>query len=48
MFCSPILELNGLAVETKMSSSADTSVEWVKQVTDNDLVEWMKFLNSLR
>jgi hypothetical protein len=42
----PIYEFTGLSVKTKMSSSADTSVEWVKAVTDNDLFEWHKILRE--
>jgi GT2 family glycosyltransferase len=44
MVCSPILELVGLKIKTKMSSSADTKVDWVKEVTDNDTKEWHKLL----
>jgi glycosyltransferase involved in cell wall biosynthesis len=44
MAVKPILQIKGFPVETKMSSSADTSVEWVKAVTDNDLIEWHKIL----
>jgi len=44
MRCSPILELRGVKIKTVMSSSANTSVDWVKQVTDNDLLEWYKIL----
>ena len=31
-----------------MSSSADTSVDWVKQVMDNDLIEWNKLLGNAK
>jgi GT2 family glycosyltransferase len=41
-----ILDMEGLKVETKMSSSANTSVDWVKEVTDNDLIEWLKLINN--
>jgi hypothetical protein len=44
MSVKPILQIKGFPVETKMSSSADTSVEWVKAVTDNDLIEWHKII----
>ena len=46
MFARPILQIKGFPVETKMSSSADTSVDWVKEVTDNDLIEWLKIINN--
>jgi hypothetical protein len=38
--------MTGLKIETKMSSSANTSVDWVKTVTDNDLIEWLKIINN--
>jgi hypothetical protein len=41
-----ILDMQGLKIETKMSSSANTSVDWVKTVTDNDLIEWLKIINN--
>jgi hypothetical protein len=41
-----ILDMTGLKIETKMSSSANTSVDWVKKVTDNDLIEWLKIINN--
>lgn len=44
MTCSPILEIRGIKIETVMSSSANTSIEWVKKITDNDLTEWYKIL----
>lgn len=44
MVCSPILELKGIAIKTIMSSSANTSIEWVKQITNNDLKEWYNIL----
>jgi hypothetical protein len=44
IFTRPILQIKGFPVETKMSSTADTSVEWVKQITDNDSIEWQKIL----
>jgi hypothetical protein len=43
-----MMDIIGLKIETKMSSSADTSVEWVKQVTDNDLIEWNKLLGNAK
>jgi glycosyltransferase involved in cell wall biosynthesis len=46
IFTRPILQIKGFPVETKMSSSANTSVDWVKRVTDNDLIEWLKLINN--
>lgn len=46
MHCRPILELRGIAVKTVMSSSANTSIEWVKKITDNDLTEWYKIMGA--
>lgn len=43
--CKPVYEFNGLKVETKMSVSANTQIDWVKQVTDNDRIEWQKLLS---
>ena len=40
------IDMYGLKIETKMSSSADPSVDWVKQVMDNDLIEWLKIINN--
>jgi hypothetical protein len=42
------IDMIGLKIETKMSSSADTSVDWVKQVMDNDLIEWNKLLGNAK
>lgn len=42
----PILDISGLMVKTKMSTTADTSVDWVKAVTDNDRIEWQKLLTE--
>jgi GT2 family glycosyltransferase len=42
MYGNPIYEFNGLSVKTKMSSSADTRIDWVKAITDNDTKEWNK------
>lgn len=44
--CSPILELRGIQVKTVMSSSANTSIDWVKKITDNDLIEWHNILGG--
>ncbi len=41
---SPIYELDGMKIKTKMSSSADTSIPWVREITDSDLTEWMNHL----
>ena len=38
--------MSGLKIQTKMSSSANTSVDWVKEITDNDLIEWHKILKN--
>lgn len=46
MACNPILELRGIKIKTVMSSSANTSVDWVKNITDNDLVEWFNILGG--
>jgi GT2 family glycosyltransferase len=46
MVCKPILELRGIQIKTVMSSSANTSVDWVKNITDNDLVEWFNILGG--
>lgn len=43
--CKPIYEFSGLKIKTKMSASADTQVDWVKRVTDNDKIEWQKLLS---
>jgi hypothetical protein len=40
------IDMYGLKIETKMSSSADTLIEWVKEITDNDLIEWLKIINN--
>ena len=40
------IDMYGLKIETKMSSSADTSIDWVKEITDNDLIEWLKIINN--
>lgn len=44
MSVRPILQIKGLPVETIMSTSADTNIDWVKDVTDNDTKEWHKLL----
>jgi hypothetical protein len=41
-----LIDMSGLKIQTKMSSSADTSVDWVKDITDNDLIEWNKLLEN--
>ena len=41
-----LIDVIGLNVQTKMSSSANTSVDWVKKVTDNDTIEWLKLINN--
>lgn len=46
MACSPILEMHGISVKTVMSSSANTSIEWVKLIADNDLIEWRNILGG--
>jgi GT2 family glycosyltransferase len=46
--CKPVFEFSGMKVETKMSVSANTQIDWVKQVTDNDTLEWMKIVNPTR
>ncbi len=43
----PINEMIGIPIWTKMSSSADTSVDWVKEITDNDHKEWFKVLTNI-
>lgn len=44
--CKPVYEFSGLKVKTKMSVSANTEIDWVKQVTDNDRIEWQKLLSK--
>jgi hypothetical protein len=39
-----IFDLVGLKVQTIMSSSADTKVDWVKRITEKDAEEWSKIL----
>jgi hypothetical protein len=41
-----LFELYGLKVKSKISSSADTSVDWVKSITDNDKIEWDRLLQN--
>lgn len=43
MVARPILQLSGINIETKMSSSSD--LEEVRQVRDNDTKEWHKLLS---
>jgi len=43
-----LVDMSGLKIQTKMSSSADTSVKWVKDITDNDTIEWHKILREWR
>jgi glycosyltransferase involved in cell wall biosynthesis len=40
----PVLELRGIKIKTVMSSSANTSIDWVKKITDNDIFEWHKLI----
>jgi hypothetical protein len=44
--CWPVYDMIGIKIETKMSTSADTAVDWVKAVTDNDKIEWEKLLQQ--
>lgn len=40
-----IIDLCGFKIKTKMSASADTKIEWVKRITDQDNIEWNKLFN---
>jgi GT2 family glycosyltransferase len=44
MRCYPIMELYGIKIKTVMSSSADTKLDWVNSITENDKVEWHNIL----
>lgn len=48
MVCRPILELRGIKIKTLMSSSANTEIDWVKNVTDNDSIEWFNIFKQKR
>jgi hypothetical protein len=39
-----ILQLKGIAIQTKMSTSSD--LDSVRDVRDNDTIEWMKLINQ--
>jgi len=39
-----ILQLNGIAIETRMSTSSD--LDSLREVRDNDTIEWMKLINN--
>lgn len=48
MLSKPVNEVNGIPIWTMMSSSANTEIDWVKEITDQDHIEWMKFLTTRR
>lgn len=48
MLSKPINEVNGIPIWTEMSSSANTEIDWVKKITDNDHIEWMNYLTNRR
>lgn len=46
IMCGPPLDLRGIAIKTKMTSSADEKIEWVKNIIINDSKEWFNILGG--
>jgi glycosyltransferase involved in cell wall biosynthesis len=41
---SPVLQIRGLKVESKISTSVNTQDSWISDVLENDRIEWFKLI----